>query len=75
MDALPPGIDLSKTPLAKNPNGDPPNFVDPPSLATALTAAGIVLIAISSILIFIRLITNLKVVRTLFIEDCTYKTI
>lgn len=72
MDSLPPGIDPSTIPIAPNPNGDPPNFVDPPSLAPAVLGVGMALIIISGIFVMLRLITNLKNTGRLALDDCMY---
>ncbi|KAI0805370.1 hypothetical protein GGR55DRAFT_292538 [Xylaria sp. FL0064] len=55
MASLPPGIDLSQTPLAANPSGAPPNFTDPPELIAAVQAVGITLGAIALALVILRL--------------------
>jgi hypothetical protein len=60
MDSLPLGIDLHKVPLALNPNGNPPNFVDPSSLDTVVLAVGITLITLSGCLLILRLFANFK---------------
>ncbi|DAA79273.1 TPA_exp: Integral membrane protein [Trichophyton benhamiae CBS 112371] len=53
-------MDPSKTPLAPNPSGGPSNFVDPPTLDSAILSLGVVLISISMLCLTIRLITNYK---------------
>lgn len=70
MQSLPPNIDLSKIPLELNPNGDPPNFVDPPSLAHVISAVGITLIVISSLCVVVRLATNFRYTGKLGLDDC-----
>ncbi|TVY40097.1 hypothetical protein LSUB1_G003673 [Lachnellula subtilissima] len=72
MNALPPGTDLSTIALAPNPSGAPPNFVDPPSLANAVTGVGITLIIISGIFVILRVIANTKHPRRLGVDDCMY---
>ncbi|CAO2650984.1 Nn.00g092810.m01.CDS01 [Neocucurbitaria sp. VM-36] len=62
-------LDLSKVPLAPNPNGLPPNFIDPPSLEPAFLGVGISLIAISAILLTIRLFANCKQTGKLWFDD------
>ncbi|EED23821.1 conserved hypothetical protein [Talaromyces stipitatus ATCC 10500] len=62
--------DLSNVALAPNPNGSPPNFVNPPSLESTVLAVGVVFIAISGTLILIRLATNYKYTGKLTIDDC-----
>lgn len=72
MAAIPPGTDLSTIPLAPNPNGSPPNFVDPPSLANTILGVAIPLMVISTILVGIRLATNFKNTRKLGLDDCMW---
>lgn len=70
MDSLPPGTDLSNVPLAPNPSGAPPNFIDPPSLTPAFLGIGIAFIIVCSILIFLRLFTYLKTLGKVHLDDC-----
>ncbi|KAI9644958.1 hypothetical protein NHQ30_006993 [Ciborinia camelliae] len=69
MDSLPAGVDLSTIPLAINPNGNPPNFINPPSLDSAVLGVGVTLIIISLSLLCIRLFTNLKTTGSLGLDD------
>ncbi|KAI1657939.1 hypothetical protein F4813DRAFT_64600 [Daldinia decipiens] len=69
MDALPPGIDLSQVPLAANPNGDPPNFVNPPSLISTVQAVGITLGLISLVLVILRLTVYHRTKRGVGFDD------
>lgn len=62
-------VDLSKIPLAPNPDGAPPNFIDPPSLEPAFLGVGISLMTISAILLAIRIIANYKHVGKLWFDD------
>ncbi|OAL44103.1 hypothetical protein IQ07DRAFT_685134 [Pyrenochaeta sp. DS3sAY3a] len=55
--------------LAPNPSGAPPNFIDPPSLESAFLGVGISLMAISSILVIIRIYTNYQHTGKLYIDD------
>ena len=70
MTAIRPGTDLSTVPFAPNPNGNPPNFVNPPSQANIVFGVAIPLIFVSTVLVGIRLATNFKNTRKLGIEDC-----
>lgn len=70
MDSLPPGTDLSTIPLAPNPSGAPPNFVDPPSLTPAFLGIGIAFIIVCSILIVLRVFTYLKTLGKVHLDDC-----
>ena len=71
MSGFPPGADLSKIPLAANPNGDPPNFVDPPSQGATVLAVGLVFAVMSFSFVMLRIYTNLRIVRKLKMDDCT----
>ncbi|KAJ4368975.1 hypothetical protein N0V83_006057 [Neocucurbitaria cava] len=62
-------MDLSKIPLAPNPNGSPPNFIDPPSLEPAFLGVGISLITLSAILLSIRILANYKHAGKLWVDD------
>lgn len=70
MASLPPKVDPSKTSFAANPNGDPPNFLDPPSLAPDIFTVGLSLIIISGLIVILRLVTNAKIVRKWGLDDC-----
>lgn len=70
MASLPPNVDPSKTPFARNPNGDPPNFLDPPTLAPAIFIVGLTLTIISGSLVILRLVTNFKTVGKWGLDDC-----
>lgn len=68
--ALPPGADLSKIPLMPNPNGDPPNFVNPPSRYPLAIGVGLPLAIISFLCLVLRILSSLKTMRKLVIDDC-----
>jgi hypothetical protein len=70
LDALPPGFDLCTIPLAPNPNGSPPNFVDPPDRRLIPLGVGITFATISAVFVTLRLLTNFKVTRKLAADDC-----
>lgn len=72
MASLLPKVDPSKTSFAANPNGDPPNFLDPPSLALDIFTVGLSLIVISGLLVILRLITNAKIVGKWGLDDCMF---
>lgn len=63
-------MDPSKIPLAPNPSGGPSNFVDPPTLDSAIISLGAVLISTSMLCLTIRLITNYKHTGKLGLDDC-----
>ncbi|KAJ3579134.1 hypothetical protein NPX13_g1439 [Xylaria arbuscula] len=69
MDPLTSSVDLSMIPLAPNPNGDPPNFINPPSLAPTFLGVGISFITLSVISVSIRIFTYLKAVGKLHLDD------
>ncbi|KAH6641949.1 hypothetical protein C7974DRAFT_301211 [Boeremia exigua] len=69
MDAIPPGTDLSRVPLMPNPNGDPPNFVNPPSLYSAGLGVGVTLMIMSGIMLVFRLAMNIKLSKKLCLDD------
>lgn len=62
-------MDISKIPLATNPSGAPPNFIDTPSLKTTMLSVGLTLITLSITFIILRLVTNVKHTRKLAIDD------
>ncbi|EZF28575.1 hypothetical protein H101_07745 [Trichophyton interdigitale H6] len=62
-------MDPSKIPLAPNPSGGPSNFVDPPTLDSAIISLGAVLISTSMLCLTIRLITNYKHTGKLGLDD------
>ena len=68
---LPPGeqIDPTKTPIAVNPSGAPPNFDDPPSLARTVFAIGLTLVIFSAIFVALRLFVNFRITRKLGLAD------
>lgn len=70
MENLPPNTDLSKLPILPNPTGEPPNFVDPPSLAHAILAIGLTMIVVSGFCLVLRLAANLKHIGRLLLGDC-----
>lgn len=72
MEKFPPATNLSKVFLALNPNGDPPNFIDAPSLESAVLGVGTSLMLTSIIFVTLRLYTNIKHVGKLGIDDCKF---
>ena len=71
MDQLPPGVDLSKIPLLPPPAGKASNFIDPPSLASIAEGVGGFFIAVETLLLILRTVSNLKTFRKLRLDDCT----
>ncbi|KAI1754032.1 hypothetical protein F4782DRAFT_494801 [Xylaria castorea] len=66
---IPPGTDLSQIPLLPNPDGSPPNFIDPPSLEGVTIAVSTILLAASTILVPLRLRTNHKIYGRFAFDD------
>lgn len=72
MAQIPPGTDLSTVPLAPNPNGNLPNFVNPPSQADTVLGVGLPLVIISTFVVAVRLATNFRSARKLGLDDCKW---
>ena len=68
--AIPPGADLSKIPSGVNPNGDPPNFTNPPNQENLVLAVGLPLVIISVVCVALRVTANLSIARKLLVDDC-----
>ncbi|KAI1390592.1 uncharacterized protein F4822DRAFT_426440 [Hypoxylon trugodes] len=68
---IPPGANLSQTPLLPNPDGSAPNFVDPRSLETETYSVIIILVIISFIIVSFRIPTHLKIYKRLALDDST----
>ena len=66
---IPPGADLSKIPLQKNP-AVKSNFVDPPTLAPAVTGVGITMTTIAVVFVLMRLTANMRSARKIGWDDC-----
>ena len=63
-------VDLSKIPLIANPDGSPPNLAGGPSLETVNLIVGVILIALSAIVVTIRIYAGHRCVGRLFLDDC-----
>ena len=63
-------LDPTKIPLAVNPSGAPPNFVDPPILISGAYATGVTMTVVGGICVLFRLGTNLKLSNGLQLDDC-----
>jgi hypothetical protein len=70
--AIPPGTDLSTIPLAPNPNGSPPNFINPPNLIGTVQGVGITLAIIAGILLCLRLRIYTQMNKRLLLDDCKH---
>ncbi|OTA92255.1 hypothetical protein M434DRAFT_32044 [Hypoxylon sp. CO27-5] len=66
---IPPGTNLSRIPFVANPDGSPPNFVNPPSLKAVTYAVTIVLMVISFLLVLFRVRVQLKGHAKLAFDD------
>ena len=62
--------DLSHIPAAQAPEGLSPNFVNPPSLATAYRILIYIFMPLMSIIVIIRLGTRLRQMHKLVADDC-----
>lgn len=69
MSMLPPGVPLSQIPLAVNPDGSPPNFVNPESLAPQVATVGIVFGILATIFVGIKVFHYATSPRGLGIDD------
>ncbi|KAM5450702.1 hypothetical protein MaudCBS49596_004233 [Microsporum audouinii] len=61
--------DLSKIPIAPNPDGGPSNFVNPPSLESTVLSLGLALICISMACLTLRLLSNYQRTGKLCLDD------
>lgn len=64
-------MDPTKIPLAVNPSGAPPNFVNPPDLYNGQLWTGIVFMVLAGVFVAFRLGTNMKLSRKLGLDDGT----
>jgi hypothetical protein len=51
-------VPLSAIPLGVNPDGSPPNFIDPPSLATAVEGVGVTFAVFATICVALKLYSS-----------------
>ncbi|UKZ64993.1 uncharacterized protein TrAtP1_006195 [Trichoderma atroviride] len=63
-------MDPSIMPLAPNPDGSPPDFMSGPSLAPVNVAIGSIIIALSAIIVTLRLYASYKHIGRLSLDDC-----
>ncbi|KAL8778242.1 MAG: hypothetical protein Q9194_002114 [Teloschistes cf. exilis] len=66
-----PNMDPSTIPLAPDPHGGPPNFVDPPSLQPVVIGVGLTMIITSGFFMILRLYTNIRNTGKLGADDFT----
>ena len=57
---LPPGIDLSQIPSGQPPDGVQSNFVDPPTLGSALIGISVVMMSIAAVIVTTRVVANAR---------------
>jgi hypothetical protein len=69
---IPAGVDLATTPVRKPPPGFHSNFIDPPSMASGVTATAVVLIVLSTFFVATRLYLNYTTPRKLGWDDCSF---
>ncbi|PTB37636.1 uncharacterized protein TrAFT101_005486 [Trichoderma asperellum] len=63
-------MDPSMVPLAPKPDGSPPNFMSGPSLAPVNVSIGSIIIALSVIIVTLRLYASYKNIGRLSLDDC-----
>ena len=66
---LPPGLDLSKIPLASNPSGAPPNFEHGASLRPVVLGVDIAMVVISGLFVGIRTWVNCRQLSKVMLDD------
>ncbi|KJZ76508.1 hypothetical protein HIM_04237 [Hirsutella minnesotensis 3608] len=71
MASLPSAVPLSEIPLAPNPSGAPPNFINPPSLRGAVQGVGITFAIVSLILVLNRLTVIRRSSRPFGLDDAS----
>ena len=69
---LPPGIPLSQIPAARPPQGVIPNFINPPSLDSAVIGVCTVFIALTVFFVLNRLYLNGHAGQKLALDDCIF---
>ena len=74
MESPTQGIDWSTIAIEPNPDGRPPNFKDPPSLAPAVLAVGLSLTIVSMAVESLRLFTNWRYTGRWSLDDCKCAT-
>ncbi len=67
---IPPGVDPATIPLSTPPDGQLPNFVDPPSQIANVLGTGISFGLISLIFVALRIFNNISVAKRLAVDDC-----
>ncbi|MCJ1430187.1 hypothetical protein MMC29_008103 [Sticta canariensis] len=77
MTSLPPGISLSRIPVAATPLSMTSNFVDPESLATKILSTGIFILVLTAFVVTVRLFSNYRAIRGLGWDDgfCVIATV
>lgn len=74
MDSLDPrlgGLDLSKIPISQPPPGVIPNFENPPSIAGAVIAIGVIMVVLTMSFVMLRLYSNHHAKRKYRLDDYT----
>jgi hypothetical protein len=69
IQELYPGVDLCRLQAGQSPDGQPPNFVDPPTLQPAVIATATVMLALAFFILAGRLFVNRKSMKP---SDCVF---
>lgn len=69
---VPPGVPLDQLPGLNPPPGITPNFANPPeSYQDTIVATFTVCLVVATLALAARLYTNVRIVKSVAIEDCT----
>lgn len=74
MESLDPrlqGLDFSKIPISQPPPGVVSNFENPPSIAGAVIAIGVIMVVLTMSFVMLRLYSNHHAKRKFCLDDCT----
>lgn len=66
---------LYNAPALEPPTGVTPNFIDPSNIRKECLGVGITFFIISTLLVFARVYTKLRIVRKFVVEDCMLRLI
>ncbi|OAL54551.1 hypothetical protein IQ07DRAFT_272536 [Pyrenochaeta sp. DS3sAY3a] len=67
--AIPPGTDLTRTALGRNPDGSDPNFENPPTLAAVTYGVTCTMMVLTSGVVVLRILSAIKKERSIKIDD------
>lgn len=68
--AIPPGTDLTRTALGRNPDGSDPNFENPPTLAALTYGVTCTVMVLTSGVVGLRILSAIKKERSIKTDDC-----